>query len=377
MMRAALRRMLLLLLVLLLLPHPAALAEEAGERESILDEDYLNDWTETYLRENGLDRDWQDFSVGFCYTATGDCWYYNADVFMYSASLYKVPVAMLAAEKVAAGELSQEDDSMGVSLSYLEESALIYSNNDSGHMLVHLMGGTDLGKCSDQLIRYTDLDESYFTSDFYGSSFYTARFMTQVMRTLCEGGEERFPHVIECLLQAQPDSYMNLSMKDRWPVAQKYGAYEEAGGPNNNHVSAIIYTPTPIIVTVMTRNVGMFQDHMAAFASFLSDYALELDEILQKREAAAAATPEPSTEPSPEPTPEPTVEPTAEPSPEPTPQPTPEASEAPAPAPTPAAERQDASSLLLYAIPALLALAALSLLIHGVRRSRRKVRSRR
>ena len=377
MMRAALRRMLLLLLVLLLLPHPAALAEEAGERESILDEDYLNDWTENYLRENGLDQAWQDFSVGFCYTATGDCWYYNADVFMYSASLYKVPVSMLAAEKVAAGELSQEDDSMGVSLSYLEESALIYSNNDSGHMLVHLMGGTDWGKCSDQLIRYTDLDESYFTPDFYGSSFYTARFMTQVMRTLYAGGEERFPHVIACLLQAQPEGYMNLSMKDRWPVAQKYGAYEEAGGPNNNHVSAIIYTPNPIIVTVMTRNVGMFQDHMAAFASFLSDYALELDEILQEREAAAAATPEPSPEPSPEPTPEPTVEPTAEPSPEPTPLPTPEASEAPAPEPSPVVEQQAASPLALCGIPMLLALAALSLLIHGVRRSRKKVRSRR
>ena len=373
MMKAALRRMLLLLLVLLLLPHPAALAEEPGEQESILDEDYLNDWTETYLRENGLDRDWQDFSVGFCYTATGDCWYYNADVFMYSASLYKVPVAMLAAEKVAAGELSQEDDSMGVSLSYLEESALIYSNNDSGHILVHLMGGTDWGKCSDQLIRFTDLDESYFNQDFYSSSYYTARFMTQVMRTLFEGGEERFPHVIECLLQAQPDGYMNLSMKDRYPVAQKYGAYEQADGANNNHVSAIIYTPNPIIVTVMTRNVGMFQDHMAAFASFLADYALELDEILRAREEAAAATPEPTTEP----TPEPTLAPTAEPSPEPTPLPTPEASEAPTPAPTPVVERQAATSPALYAIPVLLILAALSLLIHGIRRSRRKVRSRR
>ena len=61
-------------------------------------------------------------------------------------------------------------------------------------------GGTDWGKCSDQFIRYTDLDESYFTPDFYGSSFYTARFMTQVMRTLCQGREDRFPYVIEGFL---------------------------------------------------------------------------------------------------------------------------------------------------------------------------------
>ena len=372
MMKAVLRRMLLLLLVLLLLPRPAALAEEADEQESILDEDYLNDWTETYLRENGLDNSWQDFSVGFCYTATGDCWYYNPDQFMYSASLYKVPVSMLAEEKVAAGELSKDDTSMGSPLSYLIFSALVYSSNEAGHALVRLLGGTDWGKCSDQSTRYTDLDESYFTPDFYGSSFYTARFMTQVMRTLCEGREDRFPYVIECMLQAQPDGYMNLTLKDRYPIAQKYGAYQEDNGPNNNHAAAIIFTPNPIVVVVMTRNVGMFQDHIAAFGSFLADYALELDEKLAEREATAA-TPEPS----PEPTPEPTAEPTAEPSPEPTPLPTPEASEAPAPEPSPVVEQQAASPLALYGIPVLLALAALSLLIHGVRRSRKKVRSRR
>ena len=231
--------------------------------------------------------------MGFCYTATGDCWYYNADVFMYSASLYKVPVSMLAAEKVAAGELSQEDDSMGVSLSYLEESALIYSNNDSGHMLVHLMGGTDWGKCSDQLIRYTDLDESYFTPDFYGSSFYTARFMTQVMRTLCEGGEERFPHVIENLLIAQPDSYLNLSLMGKYQVAQKYGAFEERNGNSNNHITAIVYTPNPIILAVMTRDVGNYEWVIGQLAARFKDYALTLDEKLvpyvEEKEAQEAA----------------------------------------------------------------------------------------
>ena len=375
MMKAALRRMLLLLL-LLLLPRPAALAEAAEEQESILDEDYLNKWAETYLRENGLDNSWQDFSVGFCYTATGDCWYYNADVFMYSASLYKVPVAMLAAEKVAAGELSQEDTSMGVSLSYLEESALIYSNNDSGHMLVHLMGGTDWGKCSDQLIRYTDLDEDYFIPDFYGSSFYTARFMTQVMRTLCEGREDRFPYVIECMLQAQPEGYMNLTLKDRYPIAQKYGAYQEDNGPNNNHAAAIIFTPNPIVVVVMTRNVGMFQDHIAAFGGFLADYALTLDQELERREAAAA-TPEPTPVPTSEPTPEPTPESSPEPTTESTPAPSAEASEAPAPQPGPEPGQTAPSPLALYAVPTLLALAVLSLVVHGIRRARRKVRRRR
>ena len=374
--KATIRCLLLLLLVLLLLPHSAALADAGGETESIIDESYLNDWTEAYLREHGLDREWQDFSLGFCYTATGDCWYYNADVFMYSASLYKVPVCMLAAEKVAAGEISQDDSSLGLPLSYLEEGALINSNNDYGHMLVRWMGGTDWGKCSDQFIRFTDLDESYFSPDFYGSSFYTARFMTQVMRTLYAGGEEQFPHVIECLLQAQPEGYLNLTLKDRFPVAQKYGAYEEPDGPSNNHDAAIIYTPNPIVVVVMTRNIGMYQDHIAAFGSFLADYAQELDEKLALRELAAAGTTAPTPEPAAAPTPPPTAEPTAEPS-APSPSPTPEATGEPVSAPSPVNGQPGTLPPGLYGVLALLLLMAVVILTHSVRLLRKRSRARR
>lgn len=366
-MKPVIRRLLILLLILLLLPRSAALAEEAPQEESLIDEEYLNDWIETYRRDYGLDHDWQDLSLGFCYTATGDCWFYNPDVFMYSASMYKVPVCMLLAEQVAAGELSPDDKIQGSPLWYLEEGALIRSNNDYAHVLVSWLGGSYSGKCSDMAIAYTDLDESCFPSEFFDKSYYSARFMTQVMKTLYEGGEERFPHVIECLLQAQPEEYMNISLKDRFPVAQKYGAYDEQNGYNNNHDAAIIYTPNPIIVVVMTRNVGAYQMHIDNFGRFLAEYALELDEKLQERElAAAAATPEPTPEPTPAPTPEPTPAPTA-----------------PPPSPTPAAESakeavEAASSSLppsLYAVLALLVLMAVPILIHAFRPSRKKARS--
>ena len=291
-MKTILCRFLPLLLALLLLfsTAPAALAEEADDPAgSVLDEDYLRQWMEDYCREHGLDHDWQNFSVGFCYTATGDCWYYQGDEFMYSASLYKVPVCMLAAEKEAAGEIAWTDSIQGLTLEYLETSALVYSNNGSGHALVNYLGGTYWGKCSDMSIPYTDLDESYFPRDFFDSSYYSARFMTQVMQTLYEGGEARFPHVVDCLLRAQPEAYLNLSLKDRWPVAQKYGAYDQQDSWKNNHVAALIYTPTPIIVVVMTRNVGDYQNRMAEVGSFLADYSLELDEKLAAREAEEAA----------------------------------------------------------------------------------------
>ena len=278
----------LLLCMALLLPlQTAALAQtpDTGTaQESIIDEDALNQWMEDYLKSHNLGQNFQEFSVGFCYTATGDCWFYNADKFMYSASMYKVPVSMLLAEKEAAGELTQDSRLEGYTLQYLESSALVNSNNDSGHAMVDYLGGTYQGKCSDKTIQYTDLERDYFPQDFFDYSYYSARYMTQVMRTLCEGGEERFPHVIEYLLTAQPDSYLNLSLAGKYDVAQKYGAFTERNGNDNNHIAAIVYTPTPIVVVVMTRNVGDYQARMAEIGAYLADYSLELDEKLAERE---------------------------------------------------------------------------------------------
>ena len=375
---------LLLALLLLLSAAPAALAEEEEEpEESLIDEAYLNQWMEEYLQSRGITYDWQDFSVGFCYTATGDCWFYDADVFMYSASLYKVPVCMMIAEEIAAGDFTWTDTIQGSTVEYLVRSALVYSNNDYGHVLVSYLGGSYRGKCSEASIGYTDLDPAYFPREFTEQSYYSARYMTRVMQTLLAGGEERFPRVNEYLLQAQPNEYMNLRLKDRWPVAQKYGAYDEGNGYNNNHTAAIIYTPTPIVAVVMTRNVGDYQNRIAEVGEFLADYSLELDEKLAQREAERAAQEAAAREaeqaareasPSPEPAPEPAVTPAAS---------TPAPAERPAPAPLPAASPEPAPAAeqplplgLWIILGALLGL-SIPVLRHAFRSRKRKTRARR
>ena len=63
-------------------------------------------------------------------------------------------------------------------------------------------------------------------------------------------------------------------------MAQKYGAFEEVKTnptKNNNHAAGIIYTPNPIVVTVMTVNVENFNNRIGDVAKMLSDYALKLD----------------------------------------------------------------------------------------------------
>ena len=294
---------LLLTLLLLLGCVPAVYADDApaalggAEDSGLIDAAELNSWMEEYVAQNGLNGDYQVFSVGFCYTGTGDCWFYNADQWMYSASLYKVPVSMLLAEKEAAGELTQDtviaNQYANGTLAHLESTALTFSNNDSGHALVEYMGGSYAGKCADQIVKFTSLPESYFTSDdFNNLSYYTARFMTHVMKTLYDGGEEAFPHVIGYLLDAQPGEYYNSGNgPSSYAIAQKYGAFVEQNGNNNNHCAAIIYTPTPVIVVVMTKNVGDYQRIIAEVGSHLAGYALKLDEkkATQEQEALALA----------------------------------------------------------------------------------------
>ena len=258
--------------------NPAS--DQARKEDSgIIDSDALKRWTESFAQEKGFDPKYQALSIGFCYTGTGDFWFYNPDIWMYSASMYKVPVSMLLSEKVASGELTQESVVNGTTVEYVESTALIYSNNDSGHSIVSYLGGTYAGKCSDMTEKYTDLPADYFSSDFLDVSYYTARYMTQVMKTLYDGGDEKFPHVIEYLLQAQPGAYFRKSEKIEgvYQVAQKFGAYEEPNGNNNNHCAAIIYTPTPIVVVVMTRNIMDYQNIIAQIGAYLADYSLELD----------------------------------------------------------------------------------------------------
>ena len=286
----------LLTLTLLVSMHAAAFSEETADLDTqtdhngIIDSDVLNHWAESVFQDRGLNANYQDLSIGFCYTGTGDTWYWNADIWMYSASLYKVPVSMLMAEREAAGELTQESIVNGTTLEFLESTALVYSNNDSGHSMVSYLGGTYAGKCSDMTIKYTELPESYFNSDFIDVSYYTARYMTQVMKALYYGGAERFPHVVDYLLTAQPDAYYKSSpdFSQKYQIAQKYGSYEEPNGNNNNHCAAIIYTPTPIIVVVMTRNIMDYQNLIAQTGAYLAEYSLELDQKAEELRRAAA-----------------------------------------------------------------------------------------
>lgn len=279
-MPAVLKRILsgaLCLLLVLSASQPAFAADgengggEASTAEmSIIDPEELQALVDGFIEENKLNAD--NISIGYCYTATGDTWYYNEDKWYYSASMYKVPLMMNLAELEAAGELSQDSNIKGLTLAQAEEYILVYSNNDYAHLMMSYFG-TDR-ECRELYQKYSDLPVEEYDPDFYDYSYFTARFMTDVMKTLYSE-PERFPSIIDCLKRAQPENYFNASLGDKYEIAQKYGSYKEF-----NHTTGIIYTPNPFILTVMTEHNGNSEATISGCALLMEQYTLSLDEKL-------------------------------------------------------------------------------------------------
>ena len=258
--------------------------EETAEPEmTIFDPDELQSMVDSFIQEySGYGVKADNISFAYTYLATGETWFYNPDTWYYSASMYKVPLMMILAEKEADGELTQESDVKGLTLAYAEESLLVYSNNDYAHLMLNYLG-TDK-EAREMYKQFSSLPDDYYDPDFIDYSYFTVRFMNDVMTTLYNA-PERFPHIIDCLKRAQPTDYFHLYIDPELEVAQKYGSYKEF-----NNTSGIIYTPNPVILTVMTSDLARAELVIGEAAKMFVDYTYTLDGKLNsyKEEKAQA-----------------------------------------------------------------------------------------
>ena len=277
------RRLLSLLLCLMIFAAvPAqALADNTAADTGIIDAQKLNEMTESFLSERGIEPD--EFSLGFCYTATGDEWYYNGDKWFYPASMYKVPLMMLLSERVKSGEISQDTYIYDKPVSEIEELILTYSNNDWAHHIRSYLGGDEQWR--EEAKKYASLKDDEYDPDYMDYCYFNNRYMTSVMKTLYSDPDS-YPNIIDCLLQAEPEDYFRLSpsIEGVYQVAQKYGSFDDQLGQSFNHTTGIIYTPNPCIITVMTCNVSNYEKVISDAALMLTEYSLSLDEQLKAYE---------------------------------------------------------------------------------------------
>lgn len=165
----------------------------------------------------------------------------------------------------------------------IEEHILTYSNNDWSHAIRKYLGGDAQWRADAK--KYAQLREEDYDSDYLDYCYYSNRYMTQVMTTLYTQ-RERFPNVVECLLTAEPEGYYRITLGEQYEIAQKYGSFQDSRGVKFNHCTAIIYTPNPIVVTVMTSDVSRYEAFIAEVGQVLAEYTLQLDPRLDEHKQA-------------------------------------------------------------------------------------------
>ena len=249
-----------------------AFADDSAD--GVIDPAALQKLVEDFIAEKEINS--KNFSVGYVYTGTGEEWYYNGDTWYYPASMYKVPLMMLLAEREADGFIAQETDLGGYTVARAEELILTYSNNECAHYVRTYLGGDEVWRQAAKI--YSQLNESDYSPDYMDYCYFSCRYITQVMKTLYST-PERFPNIIESLLVAEPEHYYRLDprMDTGYKIAQKYGSFTDNFNDSFNHNTGIIYTDTPFILTVMTLNLSGYEKIFTELAMKFTDYTESLE----------------------------------------------------------------------------------------------------
>ena len=241
----------------------------------VLDAEELSALVDKFMKERGIQAD--RFGVAFCYTGTGETWSYNGDMFMQGASLYKLSMNMGLAKLVYSGELNQTDKVEGMDIDYIEMRSLTFSDNNVSEKIITYFSNR-LGSFRNYKLMQAEIagaDPDALPWEYYNSNFFSPNFNLGVLKELY-AHPEQYPNVLDCLYNANPGHYFRMTMDGKYTVAQKYG-----GGSGFLHTAGIIYTPTPILLVVMTRRVSNAEYAIANMATLMTDYALTMDKRIQ------------------------------------------------------------------------------------------------
>ena len=275
---------LILCLVLLLGLTPAAFAQEDGRFEG-------KSWDEVlaaFWKEWEIDPD--RVTCGYYNTATGEEHYWRGDEYMVSGSMYKVPINMVFTERISKGEMDWDKLINGLRYDKALEFTVINSNNDVARDMWNALGGYQ--EYRRLICPYMGVDAETVEEKFWENNFFTSRQMIFCLKTLYEGGEERFPRLIETMRKAEPQNYFKFH-EQSVDIAHKYGYYTE----NNGYTlylndCAICYTEEPICIVLFTDTIKNPYVVLTEFCKLMCDYAqyhTEQDRIEAEKAAEEAA----------------------------------------------------------------------------------------
>ncbi len=244
----------------------------------------------------------ESVACGWCNTVTGEEQYHNGDQYMVSGSMYKVPMNMIFTEKVHKGEIGWDTFVGGYRYEYCLHATIVDSNNEVAKGMWDYLGGYQPYRHI--LAPYMGEDPDTVDEKFYENNFSTPRQMIYALKLL-QTESERFPKLIDEMLQAEPNKYFRERAHD-YDIAQKYGYWPD---PNSWHVSlndcAIIYTEEPICIVIFIDSVNeqASRELLKDYCDLMIDYteystaARREAERIAAEEAAIAALNSPSPAP--------------------------------------------------------------------------------
>lgn len=276
---------------ILFLLAPAAWAEgtetelpEEDEPILVADEEAFTEIVNALIREFGREADdYCGISVGFCYTKTNEALFYYGDEWYYTASVFKLPLMMMLANDVLNGE-NPIGDYAGGPDEVLRE-CLVNSDNTRAFVTAsYYYTWPRVRENEQKLAGWTDdeLPEGFLSWE--ETPKYSCRFLIDILRELYANSDQ-YPSVIDYMSQAQPGEFLRQNELTDLVIAQKFGSLT-IGGEQVNHIAGIVYTDTPILVTVMTRDFGYY--YAKAFCGRLCEelvsYSAELDQRYAEKE---------------------------------------------------------------------------------------------
>ena len=243
-----------------------------------------------YMVEHDLTE--KGIALGYKNLVTGEEHYINGDTYNVAASLYKVPLNMVYAERISKGEMTFDDKVSGVVYSKLMEGSIVASNNEFSDYLRAGLGGYPTYR--EYFTQYFGAKPDEVDEKFYENNYFTARQIIGILDTLYQGGEERFPKVVDYMKQAEPNNYFNAFDQD-YVVAHKYG-YLETGSTLQINDSGLVYTDDPIAIVMFTNGIKRPYTCLANYCTLMAEYTqyhtrirIEQEEIKAAEEAARLA----------------------------------------------------------------------------------------
>ena len=248
----------ILFLTAMLLPFSAA-------AEDVSPVDGWDACIQAFLSENNCPDG--TVALGYYNTVTGEEHYFLGDCYMETGSIYKVPLNMVYAERIHNGEMSFDTPVFGIPYETQQKATLIRSDNYYATLLWQNLGS--YMQFRDLIAPYMGVDPAAADPLYYENRFFTAQQVIHCLRVLYEE-PDRFPGVIDCLLQAEPEDYFCFH-EQRVPVAHKYG-YINENGSFFVCDCGICYTEDPILIAMFTWDVHLPNNLLADYCTLMCDY---------------------------------------------------------------------------------------------------------